>query len=107
VRTTDSDHRWPISPNLLPNCGWRMLTRPDEVWDADLTYVRLEEGFCYRSVVLDLFWRRIVGWDLSASLEAQGALTALEQALAKRRPSALGYRPTSEFEELFAAAVFP
>jgi putative transposase len=88
VRTTDSEHGWPIYPNLLPECGWRTLTRPDEAWGADLTYVRLGEGFCYLSVLLDLFSRRLVGWNLSTSLEAQGALAALERALATRRPEA-------------------
>lgn len=88
VRTTNSEHGWPIYPNLLPACGWRTLTRPDEAWGADLTYVRLGEGFCYLSVLLDLFSRRLVGWNLSTSLEAQGALAALEGALAERRPGA-------------------
>jgi len=88
VRTTNSEHGWPIYPNLLQNSGWRALTRPDEAWGADLTYVRLGEGFCYLSVLLDLFSRRIVGWNLSTSLEGQGALSALEQALAERQPAA-------------------
>jgi putative transposase len=86
VRTTDSEHGFPIYPNLLPAYGWRVLTRPDQAWGADLTYVRLEEGFCYLAVLLDLFSRRIVGWDLSESLEASGALAALEMALSNRQP---------------------
>lgn len=86
VRTTNSEHGLPVYPNLLPQCGWRQLTGPDQAWGADLTYVRLGEGFCYLAVLLDLFSRKIVGWHLSRSLEAQGALTALEQALAQRRP---------------------
>jgi putative transposase len=88
VRTTDSEHGWPIYPNLLPERGWRQLTRPDEAWGADLTYVRLGGGFCYLAVLLDLFSRRIVGWNLSESLEAEGALSALAMALAQRRPEA-------------------
>lgn len=88
VRTTDSDHGWPIYPNLLPACGWRALTAPNQAWGADLTYVRLRDGFCYLAVLLDLFSRRIVGWNLSESLEAQGARLALEQALASRQPGA-------------------
>jgi putative transposase len=88
VRTTNSEHGWPIYPNLLPECGWRQLTRPDEAWGADLTYVRLGAGFCYLAVLLDLFSRRIVGWNLSESLEAEGALAALEMALAQRQPAA-------------------
>jgi putative transposase len=88
IRTTDSEHGWPVYPNLLPECGWRALTRPNEAWGADLTYVRLGEGFCYLSVLLDLFSRRIVGWNLSASLDAAGALAALEMALRARQPPA-------------------
>ena len=86
VRTTDSDHGFPIYPNLLPACGWRGLQGLDEAWAADLTYIRLGEGFCYLAVVLDLYSRRILGWDLSESLEAKGALTALGMALARREP---------------------
>ncbi len=88
VRTTDSDHGFPIYPNLLADCGWRALTGPNQAWGADLTYIRLGEGFCYLAVVLDLFSRRIVGWNLSESLEASGALAALEMALEARQPAA-------------------
>lgn len=88
VRTTNSEHGLPIYPNLLPQCGWRQLTAPDQAWGADLTYVRLGEGFCYLAVLLDLFSRKIVGWHLSRSLEAQGTLAALEQALHTRQPPA-------------------
>lgn len=86
VRTTDSEHGLPIYPNLLRDCGWRTLTAPNQAWGADLTYVRLGEEFCYLAVLLDLFSRRIVGWDLSQSLEAAGALAALDMALARRQP---------------------
>jgi transposase InsO family protein len=88
VRTTDSEHGFPIYPNLLGDCGWRSLTRPDAAWGADLTYVRLGEGYCYLAVLLDLFSRRIVGWNLAESLEARGALAALEMALEARQPTA-------------------
>lgn len=87
VRTTDSAHGFPIYPNLLAACGWRALTAPNQAWAADLTYIRLGTGFCYLAVVLDLFSRRIVGWNLSESLEATGAIAALEMALASRKPS--------------------
>jgi putative transposase len=87
VRTTDSEHGFAIYPNLLPAWGWRELTAPNQAWGADLTYVRLGDGFCYLAVVLDFFSRRIVGWNLSESLEASGALAALEAALAERQPA--------------------
>jgi putative transposase len=86
VWTTNSDHGLPIYPNLLLGCGWRQLTRPDEAWAADITYVRLLSGFCYLAVLLDLFSRRVVGWNLSESLEGKGALDALEIALSRRQP---------------------
>lgn len=88
VRTTDSEHGWPCYPNLLADCGWRNLTAPNQAWGADLTYVRLREGFCYLAVLLDLFSRRIVGWNVGESLEACGTLAALEMALAARQPAA-------------------
>jgi transposase InsO family protein len=88
VRTTDSEHGFPVYSNLLAACGWRALTAPNQAWGADLTYIRLGTGFCYLAVLLDLFSRRIVGWNLSESLEATGALAALEMALASRQPSA-------------------
>lgn len=84
VRTTHSDHAYARYPNLLAMCGWRDLTAPDQAWGADLTYVRLGEGFCYLAVVLDLYSRKLLGWDVSASLEAEGALAALEMALTTR-----------------------
>ena len=87
VRTTDSEHGFPIYPNLLRDCGWRSLTRPDAARGADLTYVRLGDGYCYLAVLLDRFSRRIVGWNLAQSLEAQGALAALEMALHGRQPA--------------------
>jgi len=87
-RTTNSKHGFAVYPNLLRNCGWRALSAPNQAWGADLTYVRLGAGFCYLAVLIDLFSRRIVGWNLSESLEAQGALSALEMALVSRRPAA-------------------
>jgi transposase InsO family protein len=88
VRTTRSDHGWPCYPNRLHDCGWRRLTAPDQAWGADLTYVRLQDGFCYLAVLLDLFSRRIIGWDVAPDLAASGALRALEMALAQRTPPA-------------------
>lgn len=88
VRTTNSEHGYGRYPNLLANCGWRELKGPNQAWGADLTYVRLGDGFCYLAVVLALYSRKLVGWDLSASLEGEGALRALEQALETRTPGA-------------------
>lgn len=88
VRTTNSEHGYGRYPNLLDNCGWRELQGPNQAWGADLTYIRLGDGFCYLAVVIDLYSRKLVGWDLSRSLEGDGALRALEQALSNREPAA-------------------
>ncbi len=86
VRTTNSKHGYDRHPNLLADQGWRDLDGPNQAWGADLTYIRLGDGFCYLAVVLDLHSRKLVGWDLSTSLEGDGALRALEQALETRTP---------------------
>ena len=81
--TTQSDHRWPVMPNLV-----RFLepTAADQIWVADITYIRLREGFVYLAVVLDAFSRRVVGWAIDAHLRASLAVEALQQALATRHP---------------------
>ncbi len=82
-RTSDSRHGFAIRPNLV-----RAL-RPsglDQLWVADITYVRLAEDFVYLAVVIDAFSRKVVGWALAGHLEASLALEALDQALAARQP---------------------
>lgn len=81
MRTTDSMHSLPVYPNLMS--GMR-LARPNHVWAADITYVRLLHGFVYVAVILDLFSRKVIGWALSGSLQAQLALDALGNALQTR-----------------------
>lgn len=81
VRTTDSMHSLPVYANLIS--GMR-LARPNHVWAADITYVRLLHGFVYVAVMLDLFSRKVIGWALSGSLHAQLALDALGNALQTR-----------------------
>lgn len=83
VVTTDSDHGLPVYPNLA--CGLT-LTGLDQLWVADITYVRLELEFVYLAVILDAFSRRVIGWALERSLEAALTLDALRMALARRRP---------------------
>jgi len=82
VRTTDSNHGLPVYPNII---GDLVIERPDQVWAADITYVRLVRGFVYVAVLLDLFSRKVIGWALSRSLHAQLAVEALEMALQTRR----------------------
>ena len=88
VKTTDSEHGLRIYPNLLAECGWRKLTRINEAWVADLTYIRLPSSFAYLAAILDAYSRRVVGWCLSRRLEAEVAIEALERALSQRQPGA-------------------
>jgi putative transposase len=86
VRTTDSEHGWRTYPNLLAQAGWRRLTGPDQAWVADITYIRLPQGFCYLAAVLDAFSRKVVGWAVSLEVDAELVLAALEEALRTRHP---------------------
>jgi putative transposase len=83
VVTTDSRHNLPVYPNLA-----RDMT-PDgvnQLWVADITYIRLRTEFIYLAVVLDAFSRRVIGWAVGRTLEAGLALSALTMALRQRRP---------------------
>ena len=82
-RTTMSRHGFAIRPNLARSLRPSGL---DQLWVADITYVRLAEDFVYLSVVIDAFSRKVVGWALAGHLEASLALAALDQALAARQP---------------------
>jgi putative transposase len=83
VVTTDSDHGLPVHPNLAREMT---LTGLDQLWVADLTYIRLELEFVYLAVILDAFSRRVIGWALDRTLEAALTLQALQMALVRRRP---------------------
>jgi putative transposase len=83
-RTTDSSHPYPRFPNLVEGLE---VTRPDQVWVADITYVRLREEFVYLAVVMDVFTRRVRGWELGRSLDQGLTLAALRRAMRRgRRP---------------------
>jgi putative transposase len=84
ITTTDSNHDEPIAANLLQRDF--TATRPDQKWLADITYIRLAEGWLYLAVVLDCFSRRIVGWSLSRQIDAELVCAALEMALRRRCP---------------------
>jgi putative transposase len=83
VVTTDSSHDGPIFPDLAKDMA---PTGPDQLWVADLTYIRVLSGFVYLAVILDAWSRRVVGWALSRRIDADLALAALEAALAGRQP---------------------
>ena len=82
--TTDSRHGWRVVPNLAARLE---PTGCDQLWVADITYVRLLEEFAYLAIVLDAFSRRVVGWALDTHLQASLAIAALDMALAERRPA--------------------
>lgn len=82
--TTDSKHDLPIAPNLL-NQNFK-TDKPDQVWCADLTYLRTMEGWVYLAVIIDLFSRRIVGWSMRDNMRKGLVLEALEMALKSRNP---------------------
>ncbi len=84
VPTTDSRHGLGSYPNRLRE---RVLTDLNQAWVADITYIRLPTTFCYLAAILDAFSRRVVGWELSRRIDADLTLTALERAIAERRPA--------------------
>ena len=85
VVTTDSTHGRKVYPNLA---GSMVLTGVDQLWVADITYIRLEEEFVYLAVILDAYSKRVIGWRLDEGLDDSLTLTALRMALRER-----GVRP--------------
>ena len=85
VVTTDSNHDLPVYPNLA---GAMKPSGINQLWVADITYIRLEEEYVYLAVVLDAYSRRVIGWALDRSMETELPLTALRMALARRAPGA-------------------
>ena len=83
-RTTDSKHGFAIRPNLTRGAR---PTGLDQIWVADITYIRLAEDFVYLAVVIDAFSRKVIGWALASHLEARLAIEALDQALLARDPA--------------------
>ena len=83
--TTDSDHGRRVYPNLA---GQMSLTGINQLWVADITYIRLETESVYLAVVIDAFSRRVIGWALDRTVEDELTLTALRMALELRRPPA-------------------
>jgi putative transposase len=85
VVTTDSHHAFRIYPNLAQSL---MLTGVNQLWVADITYIRLQEEFVYLAVILDAYSRRVIGWALDRTLEAELTVAALRMALARRNATA-------------------
>lgn len=83
TRTTDSNHAFPRFPNLVQDLE---ITRPDQVWVADITYIRLRQEFVYLAVLMDVFTRCLRGWHLGRNLDQGLTLAALERALVVATP---------------------
>jgi putative transposase len=81
VVTTDSNHGRKIYPNLA---GEMVLTGMDQLWRADITYIRLGDEFVYLAVILDAYSRRVIGWALDRTIEDELTLSALRMALSRR-----------------------
>lgn len=84
-RTTDSRHRLGYSPNLL--LDGVELSRFNEVWVGDITYIELVNGFAYLSMLMDLYSRKIVGWSMDLTMTDSLVITTLKQAIMSRQPS--------------------
>jgi transposase InsO family protein len=81
VVTTNSDHGLHVYPNLAADM---VLTGVDQLWRADITYIRLREEFVFLAVILDAFSRRVIGWALDRNMEDELTLTALRMAIKRR-----------------------
>ena len=81
VATTDSNHGRKVYPNLARTI---VLTGMDQLWRADITYVRLREQFVFVAVILDAYSRRVIGWALDRTMEDDLTLGALRMALSRR-----------------------
>lgn len=84
VVTTDAGHGLTRYPNLVREV---VVARPDQVWQADITYIRLPTGFVYLACILDSYSRRCVGWALSRTIDTDLTLAALALALSTRQPA--------------------
>ena len=78
ARTTNSYHRFYKYNNIIKDIE---LNRPNQVWASDITYIRTVKGFCYLALITDMYSRKIVGYDLSDSLELKGCVRALNKAV--------------------------
>lgn len=82
-RTTQSDHQFPRYPNLVMGL---QVCKPNQVWVADITYIRLGKGFVFLAIVMDVFTRQLRGWQLSLNIDHWLTKAALEKALQHSRP---------------------
>lgn len=83
VKTTDSKHHFPRYPNLIKGMEIGCL---NQVWLADITYIRIRNGFVYLAAILDACSRKVIGYAIATSMDARLVVEALEMAVARRRP---------------------
>lgn len=83
VKTTDSNHDFLVYPNLIEELT---IDGVNQVWTADITYIRIENGFVYLAVILDLYSRKVIGWQISKKIDRHLVLDALKMAIARRQP---------------------
>lgn len=83
AKTTDSNHDFAVYPNLIEELA---IDSINQVWTADITYIRIENGFVYLAVVLDLFSRKVIGWQISKKIDRHLVLDALKMAIQRRKP---------------------
>jgi putative transposase len=83
VRTTDSNHDCRVYPNLLKDLA---ITGLNQLWAADITYIRIANGFVFLAVILDLFSRRAIGWAISKTIDGDLVINALKMAIERRGP---------------------
>lgn len=84
IKTTDSRHKFKKYPKLISPAT--LITDVNEVWVSDITYVRIQTGFIFVAIVLDLFSRKVVGWAISKRINAELAVAALKMAIETRSP---------------------
>jgi putative transposase len=85
VKTTDSRHRFPRYPNLIKGM---VITRLNQAWLSDITYIRIRTGFVYLAAILDAFSRKVIGYAVSTALDTTLTLQALKMAIAGRKTGA-------------------
>ena len=83
MATTDSDHDYPIFPDLARDM---IVDGPNQLWVADITYIAIATGFVYLAAILDAWSRRVVGYAISRSIDARLAVAALKAAIERRKP---------------------
>ena len=83
VKTTDSRHHFPRYRNLIKGMG---INRLNQVWQSDITYIRIREGFVYLAAILDAYSRKVIGYAVSIALDTALTLQALRMAIEERQP---------------------